>query len=751
MSAFTEGTPVLAPLVPGSDSSNSWPTHDAEFGRGGLKLALHQVDRDSIPLGRRYQTMVLVLKGSDDYSHAYYWDGMNKDGTDGKWVEVYLPGGIVLADTEGGLPELRHTLVFGEDFEIQTAGDVGAGSLIQLSDAIKTKINEQGSFEFKVGPHLEIVEREGDKFLQIKPGTFEDKKVPGYLAYLKYPELVLGKAVDEKHYRKGALWPDMVRVNPEGMLQIDRTGKAIGLQETDGGDPNVTGGSKFLVWPFIYLEGDAPMDGYVELLWLKKSDGSIAIDMNGHPMAVRHNYKQGEKLTPIHSPIMFAQVIKAKGLEEYQLSIVDNFDNYVKVLDYSQGPSGLCIQELDKDGSSSSALLQAEVDTGFNVRMEVYYLGSYLSSINYMTTIDQGAKTIQAGSKASTVAGIELFAITDLEFEVRDGMLQMENSSGGIGDFYVALELGYEQSRLIAGKALDANLALIDKDSGWNIGFFTYKGEADKRPPIYSKRDDNGIVLGAGWVEWHTGFIEKDIISGLHTEAERAFVPSDADYVMVALYPVQAQAPLTLNLQGFHLDAEVEEELVSVNEIKIQGLQHLDFMSKTVKMVQDLQGTASVRYTINDSAEGNPMPLGVPQSELAYLSLDKSVNVISGSGMSDGEGGLLASARVEATLWQQWQLYNEGAVSHKTEFWLMVHRSSTDTDVEVPNSRTTFTVDSKRVGVDYFTTQKVIVTLEPGDYVYAKASSDALDGSYAQTTQNSKPLCITYVEEKYLE
>lgn len=766
MTKITEGTPVLAPLTPGQDTSNIWPTHSAEYGRGGLKLAMNKADRDAIAISRRYQSLVLVLKGDDKYPHAYYWSGMKEDGTDGAWVETYLPGGFILADTDGGLPQLIHTLVLGPDFEVQAAGDTGGGALVQLTDKVKQELAQKAAESaqpFTTGPYLELADRgKGQpKELDVKPGSFELRKSPGYLAYMQYPEFVYGKMKEGGAYRKGTIWPEMVRVSPEGLLQIDRNNKAIGLQETDAKDPNITGGSKFLVWPFIYCEGVAPDDGYIELIWYKRSDGSIATDMDGHPLAVRHNYKQGDVLTPLHAPLMFAQVMSAKGLTEYQLAVVDNFDEYVKVLDYSEGPSGLCIQELSKDGTASEALLCAEVDTGFSVRMESYYLGTYLNSIGYLTGIAEPAQTIKAGSKAHTVAGIEMYAVTDIEYAVNQGMIQVSDVNGGIADFYLGLELSSEQGRMIAGKDLQANLALIDKNDGWNIGFFTYSGDVNNRPPIYKSRNNMSLVLEKGWAEWHTGFISEDVVSGLHSAAERATVPKNADSVMVAIYPVQAQSPMNLNLKGFHLDSVTPEEVFSVNEIKIHGLQHLDFMTKTVKMVQGLSTKgadgkvynkfAGLRYTDGPgTGNGIPMPLGVPTSALEYLTLDKSLNTISGSSADGGEGALVASERVEVTIWQTWQLYNELSASHEAIYWLMVYKDGNGQTAEVPHSRTTFTVDSKRQGVDYFTTNKVTVTLEPGDYIYVKCSSEVSDGAYAKTAQASKPLLITYVQEKYL-
>ncbi|USL90041.1 hypothetical protein [Vibrio phage vB_VpaS_CHI] len=753
----TGKTMVSAPL----DVAGQYPSHDNSLGKGGVHIFSTMAERDKMwsSLKDMY-TVALVGVGENNFPSWYKWEN-------NKWNFAGYFGGMVLADTDGALTHVDSTAVFGPDFEIHDAGDTGQGILIQLSAAVKADIAKKiatkpSDFGMKVGPYLELKkEKDGTESLRIKPMSFELRKTPGYLAYLQYPELLYGKAKGTQPTRRGTIWADMVRVSPEGMLQVDRDGKAIGLQETDGLDPNVTGGSKFLVWPFIYLEGTAPADGYVELIWYEKSTGNIAVDMNGHPMAVRHNYKQGQVLTPPHDPLTFAQPQTAKGLTEYSLAIIDNFDEYIKVKDFASGPSGICIQELAKDGNTSLALTQAETDTGFSVRMESYYFGTYLASINYLTSITEPAIQVAAGTRAHTVAGIEIYAITDCEFAINQGSVQASPSNKSICDFYIGLELTPEVSRIAAGEQIKAALALMDKEEGWEIGFFNYQGDLSNRPPIYSARNNGTPILNTGWNKFGSDFISEDVVSGVHShETPDITVPKNADYVMVALYPVQAQNPLDLTLKAFHLDATNPSLHFSVNGLAITGLQHLDFMTTTVKMEQGLgivdamtgektNTFAGLRYTFNDVAEGLPMPFGVATTKLKYLELDRSLNAVSGSQATGGEGALLANEHVELTLYQKFQLYNELASNHEVSIWLMKYTDSAGKAEEVTGSRTTFTVESKRPGLDYFQTNKVTVTLEPGDYIYVRGTTDVKDGAYTNTGLG-KPLAITYITEKYL-
>ncbi|AHI61215.1 hypothetical protein vBVpaS1601_63 [Vibrio phage vB_VpaS_1601] len=768
MTQRTGITEITAPVAAGSPDT-PLAVHFNNEQQGGLKLFNTEAEMQGFKVkfkSRLFGSVAIVPADTGDQFSVYRWNGTQTDGSDGDWVEMSAEGfdGMTFVNADGSSTTGIQMLALSgitlegnekDGFTLKVSGGAGGGVTFE------ERVNYAQYDNIKrvlVGPYLELNalrDKQGGPAtgveIGVKPDTFELRKTPGFLSYVQYPELVYGKMKDGNFSRKGAIWPELLKVSPEGFLQIDRANKAIGLQDTNPlDDPNVSGGSKFLVWPFVYLEGVAPDDGYVELRFVKKDDHSIAEDIDGHAMAVRHNYKAGDVLTPKHEPLMFTQVIAAKGVTEYQLVIVDNFDEYVKVLDYTDGPSGLCIQELRTTGSSSEALIRAEIDTGFSVRVDSYYVGTYLASINYLTSMQEPAVKVDAGEKASTVAGIQMHAITDLMYSVEQGMIKVNDYNGNVCDFYLGLEIPSDLSRVLAGEGLEVELSLQDKDSGWKIGFFSYKGDMGSVPNIFDRRDQGSIVLNKGWSEWHSGFIPEDAVSGLHTAQESATVPKDADYVVIAVYPVSAQSPISFNLKAFHVDAANPHDDYTINPIRITGLQHLDFMTETVKLVQDTQGYASLRYTINNDDAGNPMPLGIPESKLKFMHLDKTKNIVSGSGAKGGEGALVADNEIDVTVSQKWQLYNEQMSASTTEFWLMLYKAGDGSVSEVPNSRTTFTVESKRPGVDYFTTNEVTINMEPGDYIYARSKSDSVDGAYTQTTQESKPLCITYVTEKAL-
>lgn len=95
MTKLTEGTPVTAPITPGMDDTNEWPTHSAKFGEGGLEVVNTKTERDAISAARKKDKLVLVR--SDDSGQYALFESRD----DGTWHHVQFPGAIRLVDKEG--------------------------------------------------------------------------------------------------------------------------------------------------------------------------------------------------------------------------------------------------------------------------------------------------------------------------------------------------------------------------------------------------------------------------------------------------------------------------------------------------------------------------------------------------------------------------------------------------------------------------------------------------------------------------
>ena len=83
-------------------------------------------------------------------------------------------------------------------------------------------------------------------------------------------------------------------------IGYDMQNKAFTIQEGDELDPNITGGSHFRLGFYAETLNSpiASFDGYAELKLVDPETNQYVLDDNGNPIAVRHEYKQGDVIKP---------------------------------------------------------------------------------------------------------------------------------------------------------------------------------------------------------------------------------------------------------------------------------------------------------------------------------------------------------------------------------------------------------------------------------------------------------------------
>jgi hypothetical protein len=760
MTKIVNGTPVLAPLTPGMDTQNVWPTHSAEYGRGGLKLAANVADRDAIPRARRYQSLVLVIKGDDKYPHAYYWNGKKEDGSDGAWVETYIPGGFVLADTDGGLPTLVHTLVFSADFEVQSAGDQGGGALVQLAKKqggsgnglISVGTYGQGQ-TFSKGDTLELewplkAWPDADKAKAFRVSmdhtAFEPMHKPSFLAYLGREEEVSGKvARGGKGHREGTLWFDRI-VWPMGVFMTSNMAeKSYMIEEADTLDPNVSGGTDYLVAFRANMKGTAPNDGFVRAYLYDKqvtpySEKGYLLDKNGEPMVYERHYKQGDKLGVLE----VLGVVNAKGQRAFTCHVVDNFvDDMVNITDPYEGESGLLIQALTKDSMTGMGLLQYEQDTQQSLHIGKMYLGVSRMDISWLVGQDTPMESGDAARGMTLADGLHFYNRTKMKMGVQSGHLIFQDDGRDITDFSFGKIFSAEETRMLRSKKIKVSLTITDKDSGWNVALMKWIGKPDEySKEIFKSRNNGSPVFDTNWVKVQTGFISEDVVSGDHMEAFEWDVPGDANNYAVIIYPVEAQNPLLLKLAKFTVDVKEPFVGYALKAPVLLNENHLVFSAQYKEFVQNTQGYADLRYTINQS--WLPMPVGEVGKGAADISLDPSVNKIPGSSAKGGEGAISfqtdgnVSGSVDLLLW------NEQSSDSTVTFRLV----RVDPDTGVVNGDTGdmigeggVSVPAGAKGVNHrFNFPETPV--EAGERWALVAKSDKADGAFLQCVSDAKPL-----------
>lgn len=238
---------------------------------------------------------------------------------------------------------------------------------IRLSDLLGNEANDVTDVELGMGIRLSQPSAGKAKLeLDLESLGIADEP-PCYYASIANNETLTDNNGDIIH--DGIVWyDDVIVANKTNYFDIDRANKAIGIQETDDKDPNVTGGMAYLVIYRSVMSGKADEDGFIESAVRDRDSQEILADANGTAMAVYKGYSAGDK----YKTMRIAYVVEAKNLVYLQHHLLDNFatKKTISLQPYTRGNSCMVIQGLTKDNRTGKALMKYEQDTGEKVLID---------------------------------------------------------------------------------------------------------------------------------------------------------------------------------------------------------------------------------------------------------------------------------------------------------------------------------------------------------------------------------------------
>ncbi len=594
----------------------------------------------------------------------------------------------------------------------------------------------------KAGPN-QITEDE--VMLEIRHNAFERLHAPSYLTYLGREVEVVGKVnVGAKGHHDGAIWFDDV-VTPSGLyISEDRNNKAYGIEEADGKDPNITGGTAYLVAFRAHMRGKAPDDGMVRAyLYNKNIDPfepkGYLTDSNGQPLVVEKHYKAGDELGTLD----VMGIVKAKALQEFSCHVVDDFSDDTLVLtDRAEGGTGLLIQALTSDEKTGPGLLQFESDTAQNIKFTSRYLGESISSIKWLVQYPMAEAETSPRDALPMADGLTFQALSNIVVGVSDNAFHFKDNGKDVCDFMFGKIFSHEETKMLAGKDLDIVLQLTNKNDAFRVGVFEWDGEPDKfTPKVFTGRNNDALVMGANWKEGGSMFIAEDPLHEYSTKMGTLTVPATAKNFAVMIYPVTAQDPMTLDLKEFQVN--VSEPFIGyyLEAPEMKNESYLHFNKQFKRFTQDTQGFVSLRYTLNDAVDGLPMPCGMEKKGAADVTIDSTVNTINGSGAKGGEGAIKLQSDGEVTLSTTLRLWSEKDPSETStvDFWFSKVSTDGNTYTKIPESETSFTVKGGTQNALY-TMKTFTINGVSGDRIALRGKADKADGAFLECTSNDKPL-----------
>ncbi|ARM71074.1 hypothetical protein pVco7_gp086 [Vibrio phage pVco-7] len=587
--------------------------------------------------------------------------------------------------------------------------------------------------------------------LRLQEGTFEAIHAPGYLAYLNTDIVIIGKTHTATSHADGAIYPTDIVVDNGTYIVKDMKAKAIGLQEADQGDPNVTGGTDYLVAFRIALEGEAPADGFVQIYLAEKAEFGQPVkyleDSNGHPLVVRRYYHLGDKLGSLET----VGVVNAKGLKEFTMHVVDSFDkDDITIMPRDRGVSGVMVQALLPTSKSGLASLQYEVDTEQNIEFTRYYMGNEMTNIDWLSSYVMPLSEGTGGEGADFPDGLHLNNISNLMVGFVDGRMVLKDNGSNMVDFVFGKIEDAVPTYAMREKVLSVKLALTNKDAAFRVALLQWTGKPDEyTQELFTTRSGGAPAFQSGWSLVDSLFIPKDVANEDHEVTHEFTVPKTAVNYAVVIYPESVQQPTELKLKTFNVGAKDPFYFYHIHQSRKLNELHLEYDNEFYESVQDATGLYSLRYTLGDAADGNPVPCGTHRKGKADITLDPMVNQIPGSSASGGEGALKFGKDGQATVNTLLNIASEQAQAsnHPTEFW-WVTVASDGTMSEIPDSRTSFPISGSSSGM--YSMTPFTFAVKAGDRIALRAKSDMPDGAYLISVADKVPLVDVSINFKEL-
>lgn len=610
------------------------------------------------------------------------------------------------------------------------------------SDEDKGLATEYKANAIKVMPPLQAYSDPDSQMgtvIELKHGEFEKSHPSGYLAYNNTELKILAKKDDDNRFNKGAIWFDNVIVENGQGISINRAEKTFGVQYAGDLDPNEIDGQLFLISARVCFKGVAPNGGFIRLMLANKiynpmqEDTVYVMDESDNIMAVEKYYQQNEELGYLD----LIGIVKAKGLQEFKVVVYDSFANdSIEIENHSNGVSGIMIQELKKGDKTGRALLQYENDTDQNINYASYYFGQDVFDVGYLNAFNEPLTSIPNSTVRELGNGFRFVAINGASYGVVNNLQRLSGTDFNFGNI-----LGAEKTRLLMGRDLKVSLTLQDSQSELNLTFLKWTGVAeDYTKEVFGSREQNGSVLfDAGWEVVDKKIINPLVVGGLHDEVFTFTIPSDAKNVGFILYPSIGRGT-DITLKEFKLDVAQPFYASVIKSTDLLNESHLAYDLEYSKFTGDLYNKfGGVRYTLNNTQGGLPMPVGTNRSGKADVELDTTVNQVAGTQIGEGEGALKFNREGKVIIKTKVNVWNEQSTNNAFKFWWAIVSADGQTFTKIDSSELTGTVSANNKGT-FYNMPPFSLDVKVGDRIALRGYADKSDGAFINCVDNNKPL-----------
>lgn len=589
---------------------------------------------------------------------------------------------------------------------------------------------------------LEVQQTQGDDDkidLYVNPRSFEPQHSASCLLQLD-SDITLQTGKETKLYTSHEIIPT------GEFYSLNKQSAGVNVQDNTGGDTAVTGGELTRIMGSVAFYGKATDNSNVKI-WFEYKDPanvlatSILEDVNGNPMIVERYYNQGDDLS---EPLIIAGAMMAKGQAPLILKVEVSAGSYVVNPDQTL----ICIEQFSDGYETSIASIEFQRRLGVEIHAEIkQFTAKMLSMKNELLGVDEPLSIVKANTGYDFLNEFGVQNLTDVQASIANDALNISDNNN-IADFYVDVYIDNVKTQMLRGKAIDYDVTIKNYQDAFYLEVYKWVGKPDNISKLYNNRNNDVLNLNTGWSLIKSKFIAENVAETYQGVLDTATIPDDANNILIVVRPQAAQSPTLLSLKDFTwgvatpFKGYAETSRVNLNEI------HLKYSENWAEFALNNQGYQSIRYTINNTSNGNPMPVGKLLKGKAPVEIDHTVNQVSGSQDPENDGGIKFLKDGRASISKSYNLRNEQNTESSVTFWDMIVDSD-GVETKIIGSERTFKVPANTgaPGVIY-SIPAYDVQIETGQRVIGRAKSDKADGAYVQSDNFSEYLVQIEIDFK---
>lgn len=516
-------------------------------------------------------------------------------------------------------------------------------------------------------------------------------------------------------------------------VHINNQSDSIIVQEIDGKDPNLTGGTLFLAILDYSTDksqdNTLTQDGTIRLA-LTDKDGNYIQTLNDGSAVVQRTYKAGDEVKDMRLAVLF----RATAYTEVFYKIEGDFAGEESI---SVGlGSGMCVQAIESDSGMGDALMAYEVYTGSHV--EIGKINYSTNNINFARTlVKDGVTQIVADSTSNLGNNLFLDFRTSMSTQIANNGLRIEaNNPPCVFSIYQIYT--YVDLLRLAGRTIDVSVDLMNKDSAMRLVMLGYNADpATMTSPKLLSFNNGQPEYNAGWNEVDSLFIAENALSDRHKEMKTFAFPSYNDYKACTfiLRPENGAVPVNVTIFDFEGDikpgftyAEVKSHFTGEQMILLKK----DMFTKSAIMCPTEY--SAYRYTINTNE--TKLPVGTFKDN-GFVKNNNAWYDAGSIGKGD-QGDIEVLKSFRGSLSYSLNIYNEQATDSNVTVWL-ARVESDGSFTKIPESELSVVVEANTAP-----TEANEITLLSFSHNYKKgesyrlfAKADKDNGAYIQCNNGS--------------